>query len=236
MPIAGIVARRYLAGLMSIAFGLAGCTTGSGAMLAAAQTAMLSGVSKAPAVGPTINLDPRFRYLRLTTLGQTLFPVLGFIDGETEVWYTASGEVIRLRNGRLSETAGLPSDWRGVLSPAAPPWSGIGQTKAEYVRKRDVSPGYLFSVTDNVLATVSSAPTMSSLLGIAPTSLVWFEEVASTDDQRAKLPVARFGVDMTVVPPKVVYSEQCISNSLCLQIQEWSAAQQSAIYEKALKP
>ena len=208
------------------------CTTGSGAIFAAAQGAISGSQAKVIAAP----LDPRFRYLRLTAFGQTVYPVLGFVDGNVDVWYSSSGEVIRLRNGRVSETAGLPTDWRDVVALNAPQWSGLATQPTGYQRSRDVLPGYHFALVDEVKVRSIDAPSSTALAGVAPSKLQWFEEVSITNDDRLGLPVARFGVDMSVTPPKVVYSEQCLSNTLCLQMQEWSAAQQSALHEKAIKP
>ena len=208
------------------------CTTGSGAIFVAAQGAISGSQAKVIAAP----LDPRFRYLRLTAFGQTVYPVLGFVDGNVDVWYSSSGEVIRLRNGRVSETAGLPTDWRDVVALNAPQWSGLATQPTKYQRRRDVLPGYHFSLVDEVKVRSIDAPSSTALAGVAPSKLQWFEEVSITNDDRLALPVARFGVDMSVTPPKVVYSEQCLSNTLCLQMQEWSAAQQSALHEKAIKP
>ena len=46
------------------------------------------------------------------------FLVLGYVDtssdGPVEVWYSGSGEVVRMRHGRVVGTTGLSTDWRAV--------------------------------------------------------------------------------------------------------------------------
>src|SRR5208282_1536401 len=49
-------------------------------------------------------LDPRFNYLRVQVDRREVFLALGYVDstpeGPVEVWYSGTGEVLRLRDGR----------------------------------------------------------------------------------------------------------------------------------------
>ena len=212
--------------------GVIGCSSGSGAALATGRSAFLDTATQ----DTSVRLDQRYRYLKLTAFGRSVYPVLGFVDGSTEVWYTGQGEVVRLINGRLSDSAGLPIDWRAVHAPGAPDWSSVFAPAVRYERRRDVVKGSYSSVSDQVSVARISAPQSVVVANNLSSELIWFEESSSTNDPRFRVGTALYAVNMASVPPKVVYSEQCLGESLCLKMQEWSASQQSVFNEKATKP
>ena len=90
--------------VLASSFFLGGCSSGSSAMLATARHLYNNNAS--PSDSHTFR--PEFSYLRATFEGRTVFLVLGYVDphpeGPTEVWYSASGETVRLRHGRLVAT------------------------------------------------------------------------------------------------------------------------------------
>jgi hypothetical protein len=190
-------------------------------MLATARH--LYGGQSAAASQPTFN--PNYRYLRVTTGAQTVFMVLGYIDqrpeGAVEVWYSGSGEVLRLLDGRLVGTSGLSTDWREVRFSKLPAWSGDAAAKT-YVRERDMMPGYRFGIRDEVVLAPIAAPAQSALAGRPAASLRWYEERSTSRPASASLPTARFGVLQAEGAPRVVYSEQCISNDLCMSFEQWT--------------
>jgi hypothetical protein len=189
-------------------------------MLATARH-LYGGQSAAPE--PTFN--PNYRYLRVTTGAQTVFMALGYIDqrpeGAVEVWYSGSGEVLRLLDGRLVGTSGLSTDWRAVRFSNLPAWPGDTGAKT-YVRERDMMPGYRFGIRDEVVLAPTAAPAQSTLAGRPAASLRWYEERSTSRPASASLPPARFGVLTTGGAPRVVYSEQCISNDLCMSFEQWT--------------
>jgi hypothetical protein len=177
---------------------------------------------KAAAPEPTFN--PNYRYLRVVTGGQAVFMVLGYIDqrpeGAVEVWYSGSGEVVRLLDGRLVGTTGLSTDWREVRLSDPPGWS---QSDARsYERERDMMPGYRFGIRDRIVQTPIAPPPQVALAGTAASSLRWYEERSTSRPASAALPPARFGVSQAGGTPRVVYSEQCISNDLCMSFEQWT--------------
>ena len=192
-------------------------------MLATARH-IYGGAAAAPA--PAFN--PNYRYLRVVAGGQPVYMVLGYIDhrpeGAVEVWYSSAGEVVRLLDGRLVGTTGLATDWREVRFSALPAWPGAAdasQPKA-YQRERDMMPGYRFGIRDDIALAPIAAPGHTALAGTAASSLRWYEERSVSRPSVASLPPARFGVSHAGGTPRVVYSEQCISNDLCMSFEQWT--------------
>jgi len=154
--------------------------------------------------------------------------VLGYIDkrpeGAVEVWYSGNGEVVRLLDGRLVGTTGLSTDWREVRFSSLPAWTGDanGAAPKTYQRERDMMPGYRFGIRDEIVRTPIAAPQQTALAGTAAASLRWYEERSVSHPASASLPPARFGVSQAGGAPRVVYSEQCISNNLCMSFEQWT--------------
>lgn len=172
---------------------------------------------------------PEFSYLRATFEGRTVFLVLGNVDphpeGPTEVWYSASGEAVRLRHGRLVGTAGLATDWRAVRlfnTPAWPSAAASERAAARFQRERDMMPGYRSGIRDDIEQRPIEPPTDSMLAGRTASSLRWIEERSSTRPASASLPPARFGLAQVGDRLEVVYSEQCLSRDLCLSFERWN--------------
>lgn len=198
-------------------------------MLATARH-IYSGKPAAPQ--PTFN--PNYRYLRVATGDEAVFMVLGYIDqrpeGAVEVWYSGSGEVVRLLDGRLVGTTGLSTDWREVRFSGLPAWTADASSPPiakTYQRQRDMMPGYRFGIRDEIVLTPIAAPQQAAVAGTAAASLRWYEERSVSRPATASLPPARFGVSQAGGTPRVVYSEQCISNDLCMSFEQWTPSSSS---------
>ena len=89
---------------------------------------------KAPGVD-AINLNPAYRYLRVSVGGRDALLVLGYSDptptGPIETWYSSAGEVLKLQNGRIFSTVGLRIDWRAVTYTESPSWSDCNALPCE---------------------------------------------------------------------------------------------------------
>ena len=209
-----------LAGVLTLAV-LAGCTTGSGAWLETLRAASAGEDSAAP------RLDPRLTYLRLGNAGHHAYLALGYLDahpgGEVYVWYSAAGEVIKLQNGRIVGTAGLPVDWREVRLPRLPAWQDIPAEGLRYQREIDRMPGYRYGRVQTLLLRPVPAVQNVTLRHAQPAQLRWFEEV-ELGDAAQRLPTARYAVDLSRLPGQVVYSEQCLSATLCFTFEPWPVA------------
>jgi len=207
--------------LATFFLGVGGCSSGTSAMLDSAR--LLYGGEQIAQP----NFNPSFRYLRTNVNGRVLFMVLGYIDqrseGPVEVWYSGSGEVVRLLNGQLVGTTGLSLDWRDVRLANPPAWQAHTSSPTQtYVRERDLMPGYRFGIRDDIARMPITAPTDSALAGVPANSLRWYEERSVSRPATASIPPARFGVSFASGTPQVVYSEQCISRDLCMSFEQWT--------------
>ena len=177
----------------------------------------------------TSELNPNFRYLRVQIGNREVFMALGYVDkdsdGPIEVWYSGTGEVLRLRDGRLiGATMSIGTDWLSVSFTHLPRWDKVG-SQATFERSRDISPGYQYGIKEKMIVRLIPQPNDTQLQLIPASSLTWFEERAVGN---SVLPPARYGVNMTVDSPQVVYAEQCLSKDLCFSWQRWTAVKESA--------
>ena len=169
--------------------------------------------------------DPRYRYLRVQMPGrEPAVLVLGNLDphpqGDIEVWYSASREVIQTQNGRIVRTAGLDTDWTRVTFATPPPaWLQVPAAGALVQRQHDEMPGYRFSLSDQVQITpwqgLPPVALPASLPLVQARSYQWFRESAQS------VPAAWFAWGRHKGVATVVYSEQCLSPTLCLTLQRW---------------
>lgn len=169
------------------------------------------------------SLDPRFNYLRVQIDRREIFMALGYVDsypdGPVEVWYSASAEVLRLRDGRLvGATMNRGTDWLSVFFTNLPRWEQLGE-QASFERSRDISPGYQYGIREKMLIQRIPQPSDSQLQLIPASSLTWFEESA---EGKGGLPPARYGVSMASSVPQVMYAEQCLSSEFCFSWQKWT--------------
>ena len=237
---------RALVALLSLAAALSGCSAGSNAILQTLPYAY----RRSPGVDDS-RLNPNFRYLRVTIGGHVALLVLGDIDknaqGPIEVWYSAEREVLRLQNGRLVGAVGLTTEWRNVALPDLPSWSVAARSNQPFrwTRRRDVMPGYRFSVKDELALRAVAAPPHSDLKGVDAQRLTWFEEsIESGKEARRQsllgggldtanaLPPARFAIDLSGALETVVYAEQCLARDLCFAWQRWPAQVPGAVGQK----
>jgi hypothetical protein len=234
-----MIFHRFLMGITAVlalaaVFGLAACTPGMTAAVASLRE-MAPGRTAVDAA----NLDPKFAYLRVTRGNRVGFLWRGSIErtpeGLVEVYYSGTGEVLRLRDGRLVGASGLATEWRRV-EDRAPAWRALvtAREPAAFARVRDVMPGYRSGVRDELLLHPIEAPRRSALQVIDPRTLTWFEERTRSRGFELRgtpadtLPAARYALDLSGSEPAVVYSEQCVAKDLCFTWQRWSLAMQKA--------
>jgi len=186
-------------------------------------------VAEAFSKGPNLKaltLNPKLRYLRVSTQGRTALMVLGYEDptdsGPIETWYSREGEVLRLQNGRMVGTAGLAVDWQSVKYKDLPAWAEMaGRAEAEFERQRDEMPGYRFNVADKLVLRPVPPPANAALAGLQAGDLVWYEETVMKPS--GPLPSARYGLRDKDGVRTVVFGEQCLSAQFCMSWQTWPA-------------
>lgn len=214
-PLSPFVPVRILC-LLAVSLFIASCTSGSSAIVRTLKLATTGGAVETAA--PT---TPGIRYLRVLSQGNTAYLALGYVepgaDGNTEVWYSAKGEVLRLRNGRLVGTAGLPTDWREVRLPKLPPWAAIERSPMQYQRSRDEMPDYRFDIADTISVHAVTPPQKSQLMGKDASGLHWFEETVIAGPKNSKdIPPSLYAVEFAAGTETVVYGETCLTATLCL--------------------
>lgn len=208
-----------IAAVLSTIF-LVGCSTGSDAIM---QT-MRAVWSRNDA--SQAKLNPDYRYLRLVVDGRVVLLALGDVEDSrgkrVEVWYSAQKEVLRLQDGRLVGAVGSTTEWRKVSLPDMPAWTSLASMKHfEWVRIRDVMPGYRIGVRDDLLLRRIDPPLRTNLREIHATELSWFEETVAASSAADKLPTAKYALDVKGGKADVVYGEQCLDAALCFSWQRW---------------
>lgn len=168
-------------------------------------------------------LNPNFKYLRVQIDDREVFMALGYVDqtpeGPVEVWYSSEADVLRLRDGRVvGATLKKGPDWSAVAFSHLPTWSAVRE-QAEFVRTRDLSPGYRYGIREKILIRRIETPDDTQLKVIPASSLTWFEEDVQGE---AGIRPARYGVKLQGgAGHQVVYAEQCLSETLCFSWQSW---------------
>lgn len=175
-------------------------------------------------------LNPAYRYLRVQAGDSApALLVLGYVDqhpgGEVQVWYSAKGEVLKLQDGRIVGTAGLATDWQAVsFAPALPAWNAVSPEGLVFTRRHDQTPGYRAGLSETVrLQAWPGLPGLAlpaSLPLAQAHSYAWYREQVEQPSP-SSLPPAWFALAEREGRLGVVYSEQCLSPSLCLRLQAW---------------
>jgi len=196
------------------------------------------------------HLDPKLRYLRVEVNGHPpSLLVLGYVDSDTngpiEVWYSASQEVLKLQNGRIIATGGLPVDWSNThFDPAPIAWSelkvsAIPADGMRYQRIHDESRHYRTGIAEIIQLQPWVGELSKSILEVLPSTLapelaaqyVWYRESASriplrqtaTATDSTQLPSAWYALSRKERGGQgvVEFSYQCLSSTFCLKLQRW---------------
>lgn len=181
-----------------------------------------------PAALPALN--PALAYLRVQVDGQApAWLVLGYEDphpqGVVQVWYSAQQEVLRLQQGRLVGSAGLPVNWRHLQALAPPPAWGVlaPQQTVIWQRVRDEDPPPRHGVGDKVHTTFHG---IGVPLAWARRLPAWVDGAAAAQwrwysDTVPGGPSAWFALAGQGAQAQVVYSHQCLAPQLCMHLQHW---------------
>lgn len=166
-------------------------------------------------------VSPGFEYILVTTREQNALMALGErrIDESKnqthEHWYTGQGEMLYLVEGRIQKALGFTNEIRGQVN-AAPTWDEVIKSKRELTWRRqiDLMPGFRYGVVDNF--STKKIETPIKLPDSLPTSSKWITDLVESKaaDGRTWWFLQRFAL----YEGRVVYSEQCIGNDLCIKI------------------
>jgi hypothetical protein len=167
--------------------------------------------------------DSRFEYLQVRTRDQVSYWALGYREparggprawGQTqEAWYSGSGQVLELVDGRIVSTAGLPVDWRATAGDGVPALQAmLTAAPLTYQRVRDVSPGYRYGVRDEIEVRTET---------LADGTIVVSEHVSATTAARS-LPDAKFFFSRDGTGAvRLTHSLQCLDEEWCFHLTPW---------------
>lgn len=181
---------------------------------------------------PLDKLPKGFEYAFINSASTPAVMVLGerikvtTTSGEytDEYWYSATGELIVLRDGRFHTVFGLPTEWRDNRS-APPAWSSFETQAAtqRWVRTRDEMPNYRYGLQDQMATTALAEPPKldAKAIELSPPKgpqVRWLEDQVKTS--KADGTPWAFTQRFALENKQVVYSEQCISPALCFRFRK----------------
>lgn len=168
-------------------------------------------------------VQPGVEYLVVELDGRAAVMALGSrrVQGQaphtvvTERWYNANGEMLMLQNGRIQEVMGMSQEWRNQESKP-PTWQAVSEAdfREEWTRKLDVMPGYRYGQIDRIITGKIAA--LRGVSNDVPANAQWFADMVESQTRTGQ--PWQFMQKFAVVDGKVVYSEQCVSESICLKI------------------
>ena len=213
---------------------LAGCKT-TPPQLQLVKDAWNSSIGAKPFSIDTLPLDQLqkgYEYAFINSVNMPAVMVLGErIKGRTssgeytdEYWYSGTGELIVLRDGRFHTVFGLPTEWRDNRS-APPAWSSFETQTAtqRWVRTRDEMPNYRYGLQDQMASTALAEPPKldAKALELSPpkgSQVRWVEDHVRTT--KADGTLWTFRQRFALENKQVVYSEQCVSPTLCYRFRK----------------
>ena len=167
-------------------------------------------------------LRPGIEYLVVELDGRASVMALGSrrVDGlapfedVTEYWYNGQGEMLALKNGRIHQAMGMAQEWRSNESKP-PRWrEAMPNVLQTWVRRLDRMPGYRYAGQDEITTGLIDSP-QKRPDGV-PADVRWVGDVVRSQTREAK--PWQFTQKFALLDDRVVYSEQCISEAICLKL------------------
>jgi hypothetical protein len=182
-----------------------------------------------PGKEPALMVAKGYEYLLIEIDGRKTAMALGHRQelveaGEVKVhehWYSGQREMIHMVNGRIHTALGLTVEWRRQQS-SPPTWASLSASKAAVLWQRDIDlmPSYRFGQSDRIETQVGTAPP-GAPGGAGATQ--WFSDHVSSSQALGADWV--FKQHFAVVQGRVVYSEQCLSPSVCFKFKHLGMVQ-----------
>ena len=148
-------------------------------------------------------------------LGERIKIKDGAHDKFHEYWYTGQGEMLHMVDGRISKALGFTHEIRSQTQ-SAPNWSDVVESKNEvsWSRKLDLMPGYRYNLLNNIYTFNIGVPKDSP--SFIPNGVRWIADIVESKslNGHAWWYLQRFAL----MDGRVVYSEQCIDQGLCIKI------------------
>jgi hypothetical protein len=205
---------------------IVGC---SGGARTAAETIRFAAFPDKRVSEASAYLSPNFEYMRARVNGRLIFLALGYREAVSgaqdalDVYFSADGEVLKLRKGRIVSFVGLGKELTKAFPDGIPDWS---EKSVSYRTVLDDRPSYNLGQTWFVeVAPVAGPPSRKDLIGLAPASLLWFKErLPSEAIKSGFLQAPVYAVTRRNGRDEVVYSEQCLEPKLCFSLQRWRSS------------
>lgn len=199
----------------TVAVLLSACTSG---MVAGFLTIQEDVMPSHRAVDPTL-LKPEFRYLRVENKGQEALMVWVGNEpgplGETSVWVSADGVILRLNQGRLVGVAERGRNWR-LTSESVLANTAAYTGKSYFSQTSDEQPGFRLGIVRTIkkITWPSTPPAVTWAPGA--NDLQWIEEVDTASGHR----LALYGVN---ADHHAQAGQRCLAPEWCLRWQIWPA-------------
>ncbi len=173
-------------------------------------------------------LNQGYDYVVVEFEGQAAVMALGSrrIEGVTpfedvfESWYNGQGEMLVLRNGRIYQAIGMAQELRSQEGKP-PRWREVADSSFDvaWARQLDRMPGYRFAAQEQI--NTRKAPTPKGKFEGVGQDAQWFVDEVQSQTRQGR--PWRFTQRFAVVNDRVVYSEQCVSESVCLKLRPINA-------------
>lgn len=141
----------------------------------------------------------------------------------TEYWYNGQGEMLVLKNGRIHLAIGMAQEWRSNVSQP-PRWREAFTPGGVHTwgRQLDRMPGYRFGSQDEIATGPIERP--SNTPDGVSADAQWVGDVVQSHTRYAR--PWQYTQRFAVLNDRVVYSEQCVSEAVCLKLRHLGAVEQ----------
>lgn len=166
--------------------------------------------------------DASYDYISIQSVTSNGRMILGYRQIQQgkliEHWYTGAGEMLETADGRIYKALGTTSEIRRNIGQT-PSWQAVSESLVpiKWRRSLDIMPGYRFGIEEKITTRMLTENDIPVILSIKQRGLVWYQDVVESTDIHG-LPITYIQL-FALKDKQIVYSEQCISELLCMHIQ-----------------
>jgi uncharacterized protein YcfL len=162
-------------------------------------------------------LKPEFRYLLVESKGQEALMIWVGTErsalGETTVWMSADGVVIRLVQGRLVGVSEPHRSWRLVSES---PTNTSSASRSQFIQTSDEHPGFSLGIQRTINKVELPLDPKTTAWAVVAQDLRWTQEVDISSGQRLAL-------HGTNAHNHTMAGQRCLTPEWCLRWQAWPA-------------
>ena len=174
-------------------------------------------------ISPTkAQFDASYDYISIQSDNSNGRMILGYRqfqeDKLIEHWYTGAGEMIETVDGRIHKALGTTSEIRRNTGQA-PSWQTVSESRVPltWQRRLDIMPGYRFGLEEKISTRQLTEVEIPVVPGVEKRGLVWFQDDVQAKDIQGQ--AVTYQQLFAFRNKQLIYSEQCISEMMCLRIQ-----------------